>query len=292
MSPEPLLATVNSAAIALQTMRPETLEKSTAPMTPSTGARRIVADQLGVQFPGGVKALADLSFAAAPGEFISVVGPSGCGKSTLLRVLAGSVAASEGAFAAEAKPGADALRLSFVFQQATLLPWRTVAANIALPLELVRRRWIFSGLTPGDRARIATLIELVGLHDFARSFPSQLSGGMQMRASLARALVTQPELLLLDEPFGALDDITRQRLNEELRALWLRDRFTALFVTHNVSEAVFLSQRVLVMSSRPGRIVADLAVPFGDDRPEELRTSAEFAAVCAKVSRALREASA
>ena len=200
----------------------------------------VVAEGLAKQFPSGVEALRDLNLEISRGQFVSIVGPSGCGKSTFLRLVAGLDAPTSGELRVD---GHDPLGLAFVFQDATLLPWRSVAHNITLPLELRRE--------DADE-RVAQTLALVGLTDFAAAYPAQLSGGMRMRVSIARALVTRPQILLLDEPFGALDEITRQRLNEELLHLWQEDRWTGLFVTHNVSEAVFLSQRVLVMSARPG----------------------------------------
>ena len=211
----------------------------------------VVAAGLNKYFPSGVQALRDLNLEISRGgQFVSIVGPSGCGKSTFLRLVAGLDEPTSGELRVE---GHDPLGLAFVFQDATLLPWRSVAHNITLPLELRRE---------AAAERVAQTLELVGLTDFAAAYPAQLSGGMRMRVSIARALVTRPQILLLDEPFGALDEITRQRLNEELLRLWQEDHWTSLFVTHNVSEAVFLSQRVLVMSARPGRILADIPIPF------------------------------
>jgi NitT/TauT family transport system ATP-binding protein len=175
--------------------------------------------------------------------------------------------------------------MSFVFQDPTLLPWRDVYHNIALPLELAGED------REGRDARIGQAIELVGLADFARSYPAELSGGMRMRVSLARALVTDPALLLLDEPFAALDDITRQTLNEELLSLWETRHWTGIFVTHNIAEAIFLSQRVLVLSRRPGRVLADVAVPFAFPRASGLRADADFARLTGEVAALLREAS-
>jgi NitT/TauT family transport system ATP-binding protein len=246
----------------------------------------VTLDAVSLRFPGGVEALSGLNLTVREGEFLSVVGPSGCGKSTMLRLVAGLIQPTGGQVhigAAASIAGRQTRRdVSFVFQQPTLLPWRSVEKNVRLPLELRGR------VTEEDRRRVAEVIELVGLSEFRRFFPAQLSGGMQMRVSLARALVTRPSLLILDEPFAALDDITRQRLNEELLGLWARDHFTAIFVTHNVSEAVFLSQRVVVMSPRPGRILAEVPVPFAAPRNADLRAEPEFARLTGVVSRTLR----
>jgi len=240
------------------------------------------AQALSLTYEGGTQALRDLSFELHRGEFVSIVGPSGCGKSTLLRILAGLLRPTSGQLLVNQHHRPTAV--SFVFQQPTLLPWRSVEHNVRLPLELQGK------LSPVTKERVHQVLELVGLADFHRHYPHQLSGGMQMRVSLARALVTQPELLLLDEPFAALDDITRQRLNEELLTLWERDRFTALFVTHNVSEAIFLSGRVLVMSARPGTFIDDVPVPFAHPRSPALRATADFAALSGHVSQGLRSA--
>lgn len=241
---------------------------------------------LDLVFPNGTRALEQVNLSIAAGDFVSIVGPSGCGKSTLLRLVAGLIAPSAGrvllAGKAPKEARNDGTDVAFVFQSPTLLPWRTVEGNVQLPLELR------GGSRSDWRVRIAETLAQVGLSDFARAHPHQLSGGMQMRVSLARALVTRPRLLLLDEPFGALDDITRQRLNEELIALWEREQITALFVTHNVSEAVFLGHRVLVMSARPGRILREHAVPFPHPRAGTLRAQGEFAGLCGEVGEALR----
>jgi NitT/TauT family transport system ATP-binding protein len=247
----------------------------------------VEADAAGMTFAGAVQALEDVSFSFRQGEFVSLVGPSGCGKSTLLRLIAGLASPTAGAVRVAGLPPMQARRqkaqMSFVFQDATLLPWRSTADNVRLPLELV-------GVAAGEQdRRIRGGLAMVGLGEFAARRPRELSGGMRMRVSLARALVTHPELLLLDEPFGALDDITRQTLNEELLALWQEHRWTAVFVTHNISEAAFLSTRILVMSPRPGRIAADLAVPFGAPRRPELRAEAGFARFVGEVSRLLRK---
>ena len=238
----------------------------------------VVAAGLNKYFPSGVQALRDLDLEIGRGQFVSIVGPSGCGKSTFLRLVAGLDEPTSGELRVE---GHDPLGLAFVFQDATLLPWRSVAHNITLPLEL--------RYEDADE-RVAQTLELVGLTDFAAAYPAQLSGGMRMRVSIARALVTRPQILLLDEPFGALDEITRQRLNEELLRLWQEDHWTGLFVTHNVSEAVFLSQRVLVMSARPGHILADIPIPFPYPRSPYLRSAPEFIRIANGISRQLAHA--
>ena len=228
------------------------------------------------RFADGTVALAGVDLAVAPGKFVSVVGPSGCGKSTLLRIASGLSDASEG----EVRVQTD--KIGYVFQDPTLLPWRTVQANVELFAEL-------RGLSKGERRRRAdTAIKLVALSDFARHYPRALSGGMRMRVSLARSLTLEPELFLFDEPFGALDEITRERLNDELLQLFLTQRFTALFVTHSVTEAVFMSTRVVVMSGRPGRVLGDFPVPFEYPRPPGLRFDEEFARLAGEVSACLR----
>ncbi len=246
----------------------------------------VVARNLGKTFDGAIEALIDIDVDIAAGEFVSIVGPSGCGKSTLLKLIAGLDTPTEGTLTVDGLSPLEARRqrrdLAYVFQDATLLPWRTVEKNVALPLELGRQKSVQTA------TRVGTVLHMVGLEGFARAYPRQLSGGMRMRVSIARALVTQPGLLLLDEPFAALDEITRQHLNEELLRLWEEHRWTGLFVTHNVYEAVFLSQRVLIMSARPGHLLADLAVPFPSPRPPELRDEPEFIHLAGEVSRHLR----
>ena len=229
-------------------------------------------------FPDGTFALGSTTFDVAPGEFVTVVGPSGCGKSTLLRIASGLDTPSTGAVTV------DRGSLGYVFQDATLLPWRTVRRNVELFAEL-------DGMGKADRARrVAENVKLVGLDGFEDKYPKQLSGGMRMRASLARSLVMEPAVFLFDEPFGALDEITRERLNDELLGLFQRKGFGALFITHSITEAVFLSTRVLVMSSRPGRILQSFDVPFGFPRSHDLRFEPAFAELAGEVSHALRGA--
>ncbi len=229
-------------------------------------------------FPDGTHALRETTFDVRPGEFVTVVGPSGCGKSTLLRIASGLTKATGGFVSVE--PGS----VGYVFQDATLLQWRTVQKNVELLAEL-------EGIDKAERARrAAENIALVGLDGFEKKYPKQLSGGMKMRCSLARSLVMDPTVFLFDEPFGALDEITREKLNDELLSLFQRKGFAALFITHSIYEAVFLSTRVLVMSARPGRIVGDFKIPFAYPRSPELRFEAEFAELSGQVSHALRGA--
>lgn len=249
----------------------------------------IVARALAMDYGSQSAAIADVDAEIAEGSFVSIVGPSGCGKSTFLRLVAGLRDVTSGHLLIHDRaPHQCDLRRAFVFQDPSLLPWRTVASNVHLPFEL--NRDLISD--PHERRqRIQAALQLVGLNDIdAQKRPRQLSGGMRMRVSLARAFVTDPKIMLLDEPFAALDDILRQQLNEELQRIWWQRRWTGLFVTHNVSEAVFLSQRVLVMSRRPGRFIADIAVPFEYPRLTELRSEASFAKLVGEVSRQLRQA--
>lgn len=233
-------------------------------------------EQVSMVYPDGTVALRDVTLSVNRGEFTSIVGPSGCGKSTLLRIASGLTTATSGSVYVEAE------RLGFVFQDATLLPWRTVLGNVELLLEL-------NGVPSGERTRRAMeAIAAVGLDGFETYHPKRLSGGMKMRASLARWLALEPSVFLFDEPFGALDEITRDRLNDELLRLFQEKGFSALFVTHSLFEAVFVSSRVLVMSGRPGRIVADIDVPFGYPRSEELRYDPVVSELAGEVSAALR----
>ena len=233
-------------------------------------------------FANGVQALADVSLDVEAGEFLSVLGPSGCGKSTLLRLIAGLIQPSGGTI----ESSAGRAELGFVFQEPTLMPWATALANTALPLKL-------HGVAPGERAaRAAEALGNVGLKGFERTWPRELSGGMKMRVSIARALVTAPRLLLMDEPFAALDEITRHRLNADLLELWQRSKVTVVFVTHSVFESVFLSQRIAVMAARPGRVLSELSIAAPYPRSESFRTSAEYAAWCRQASARLGEAMA
>ncbi len=247
--------------------------------------------QLAMSYDGRETILSGVDLKVAPGEFISLVGPSGCGKSTLLRLVAGLRECSSGSVQVRGTaPGETNLRTAFVFQDPNLLPWRTVEGNIRLPLELPGGR-VARADAASQRKLIADSLSLIGLNsDDADKRPRQLSGGMRMRVSLARALVTDPKLLLLDEPFAALDDILRQQLNEELQRIWWEKKWTGVFVTHNVAEAVFLSQRVLVMSHRPGRILGEIKVPFDYPRKPELRARPDFASLTGEVSTLLRSA--
>ena len=234
-------------------------------------------------FDSGVAALGPLDLKIRKGEFVALVGPSGCGKSTALRLIAGLIAPTSGTVrmsrhGGEAKPGHA---IGFVFQEPTLMPWTSVRENVRLPLKLARLR------AAQANARIDEALHRVGLTEFAKSYPRELSGGMKMRVSLARALVTDPDILLMDEPFAALDEITRFRLNNDLLTLWRNLRKTVIFVTHSVFESVYLSQRVVVMTSRPGRIAAEIGIATVEPRGEEFRTSAAYADYCRKVSAAL-----
>ena len=222
-----------------------------------TGVRR--------SFDNGVVALDNITLDVAGGEFVAILGPSGSGKSTLLRLIAGLDQPQVG------QVSVGQPRLAYVFQDAHLLPWRNVLSNVALPLELAG--------VPKELRRDAAMnaIEQVGLADAVTRYPAQLSGGMRMRASLARALVTDPSLFLLDEPFAALDEITRHRLDEQLRALWAQRRMTVVFVTHSIQEAAFLADRAVVLSRRPARVILDKRIDLPDERTEELRTTAAFA---------------
>jgi NitT/TauT family transport system ATP-binding protein len=236
-------------------------------------------------YRGGVPALGPINLDIRAGQFVSLLGPSGCGKSTALRLIAGLAMPSSGEVRVTAHPprsrGEHAI--GFVFQEPTLMPWTSVRGNVGLPLKLAHA-------PAGEiERRVGDALARVDLSDFADAFPRELSGGMKMRVSLARALVTDPDILLLDEPFAALDEITRFRLNDDLLALWRDLGKTVLFVTHSVFESVYLSQRVVVMTPRPGRIGAEFVIDAPEPRGEEFRTSADYAAQCRAVSHALAE---
>lgn len=240
------------------------------------------------QFANGTLAVRDVDLNLGQGQFISLLGPSGCGKSTLLRMIAGLGEPSTGTIewpttshSASGKPDRD---LGFVFQDPTLMPWATALANVMLPLKL-------KNVPRAEaEARAAQMLALVGLTGFEKSYPRELSGGMKMRVSIARGLVLKPKILLMDEPFAALDEITRHRLNDDLLELWWKEKFTAVFVTHSVFESVYLSKRIVVMAARPGRVMADLDVDAPYPRDELFRTSSDYAHLCRVVSGKLKEA--
>jgi NitT/TauT family transport system ATP-binding protein len=236
-------------------------------------------------YDSGVAALGPIDLDVRKSEFVSLLGPSGCGKSTALRLIAGLSAPTSGAVRV-AHHGAPAGRsIGFVFQEPTLMPWTSVRENVGLPLKLAH-------VPQGEAdARVGEALAQVGLKEFADAYPRELSGGMQMRVSLARALVTDPDILLMDEPFAALDEITRFKLNNDLLALWRNLHKTVIFVTHSVFESVYLSQRVIVMTPRPGRISAEFRIDTAEPRAEDFRTSVEYAAHCRAVSIALAQAS-
>jgi len=239
-------------------------------------------------FTTGTTALAGIGLTIFPGEFVSLLGPSGCGKSTLLKLIAGLVAPSSGVIdwpqSTYDAGGTPEPALGFVFQEPTLLPWRTAADNVHLPL-------LLAGVSRQEaRERVGEALAQVGLSAFADSYPRQLSGGMKMRVSIARALVTRPKILLMDEPFAALDEITRTKLNDELLQLFARQGLTVIFVTHSVYESVYLSSRIVVMTTRPGRVTAEIPIEVNYPRPEEFRTSPLYNERCRLVSAALRQA--
>jgi NitT/TauT family transport system ATP-binding protein len=250
---------------------------TTDPPVATTTTELLNFSDVAMTFPNGTTALSGVDLTVKKGEFVTVVGPSGCGKSTLLRIASGLTPATAGETHVATK------RIGYVFQDATLLPWRSVQANVELLAEL-------NGIPKKTRvSKAAEAIELVGLKGFEKHLPKTLSGGMRMRASLARSLTLDPELFLFDEPFGALDEITRERLNDELIKLFTEQQFAGLFITHSVSEAVYLSTRVVVMSGRPGKIVETFDVPFAYPRDPEIRFTPEFAELAGEVSHALRE---
>ena len=239
---------------------------------------------IGKTFPNGTLALNGLDLDVRQGEFLSLLGPSGCGKSTALRIIAGLSEPTQGrvewATGAQIRSGL----IGFVFQEPTLMPWTTVFNNVRLPLKL-------SGVAADKaRGRVDAALERVGLRDFSSVYPRELSGGMRMRVSIARALVTEPELLLMDEPFAALDEITRFKLNDDLLTMWRGLGTTVVFVTHSVFESVYLSSRIAVMASRPGRVFTELAIDATYPRGGDFRTSPEYVALCRRTSAALANA--
>ncbi len=237
-------------------------------------------------FPNGTLALKGFDLNVRAGEFVSLLGPSGCGKSTALRIVAGLSEPSEGAveWPSPRAPSGSGSRIGFVFQEPTLMPWTSVFNNVLLPLKL-------KGIpTEKARARVLAALDRVGLKEFGRAYPRELSGGMRMRVSIARALVTEPALLLMDEPFAALDEITRFKLNNDLLQVWQALATTVVFVTHSVFESVYLSSRIVVMAARPGRVFAELKIDAPYPRDQDFRTSAEYAAFCRRTSEALAQA--
>jgi NitT/TauT family transport system ATP-binding protein len=258
----------------------------------SAGSRETVVEIRAADkvFANGTRALGPVDLAIRDGEFVTLLGPSGCGKSTLLNMIANLIAPSSGrlewwrkGFDDVGEPGR---KLVMVFQDATLMPWARVQRNVRLPLDLARM-----GRTESD-ARVADALALVGLTGFEASYPRQLSGGMQMRVSIARALVTEPNLLLMDEPFGALDEITRTRLDADLIRLWWEKKLTVVFVTHSIYEAIFLSTRVVVMAARPGRVLQDVVIDEPHPRTDAFRVSQKFAGYARLLSELLAAASA
>lgn len=256
---------------------------STRPTLPLGQRPRILQMQeVDKTFNGTVAALRAMSLSVHEGDMISLLGPSGCGKSTALRLIAGLMRPTAGRITWEGGQSAD--DLGVVFQEPTLMPWATVEQNVFLPFRL--RGQALATVRP----RIAEVLQLVGLERFAQSYPRELSGGMKMRVSIARALVTNPRLILMDEPFAALDEITRQKLNNDLLALKAATGCTVIFVTHSVFESVFLSDRILVMAPRPGRVIQEITVDQPYPRDSAFRTSAEYAAIARRTSETLMAA--
>jgi NitT/TauT family transport system ATP-binding protein len=244
----------------------------------------VTLSRIGKTYSNGTEALRDVDLTIGRAEFVSLLGPSGCGKSTILRLIAGLGDLSSGRIE-WAGGSVDAKRnIGFVFQEPTLMPWATVADNVWLPLKLtgVGRR--------AARDRIAEALEMVHLQGFENAYPRELSGGMKMRVSIARALITRPSVLLMDEPFASLDEITRGRLSNDLLDLWHGKDWTVVFVTHSVFESIYLSNRIVVMAARPGRVIADLDIAAPYPRGDDFRTGATYAGYCRTVSAELRRA--
>jgi NitT/TauT family transport system ATP-binding protein len=257
------------------------LSTTTDPAAPLVALRGV-----GKIFASGTRALAGLDLDIRPGEFVSLLGPSGCGKSTALRIMAGLSEPTEGAVEWPFAAGHGQKQIGFVFQEPTLMPWASVFNNVKLPLVLHRA-------PPANVAdRVSAALDHVGLAEFRHAYPRELSGGMRMRASIARALVTEPRLLLMDEPFAALDEITRFKLNDDLLQMWHSLRTTIVFVTHSVFESVYLSSRIVVMAARPGRAFAELAFDPPSARDQAFRTSAAYAENCRRTSEVLARAMA
>ena len=256
---------------------------------PQGGDTVLEAEHVEKTYPNGTHALNDTSVRVRRGEFVSLLGPSGCGKSTLLKMFAGLEAPSSGRIVLHdgedvAGPASGHRSMAMVFQEATLMPWARVDDNVRLPLDL-------AGVAKNDSApRVRDALEMVGLSQFSRVYPRELSGGMQMRVSIARALAVQPSILLMDEPFGALDEFTRNRLDSDLYQLWRKRGFTVVFVTHSIYEAVFLSSRVVVMAARPGRVIADVAIDAPAERDDAYRVSQPFIDNCRVLSEHLARA--
>ena len=254
----------------------------------ANGASVVSAKGLGLTFEttdGPVHALSDVDLAISKGEFVSFIGPSGCGKTTFLRVIADLESPTAGTITVNGKTPEQARRdraYGYVFQAPALYPWRTIERNVALPLEIM-------GYSKADQAqRIASTLEMVNLSGFEKKYPWQLSGGMQQRASIARALAFDADLLLMDEPFGALDEIVRDHLNEQLLDLWSKTGKTICFVTHSIPEAVYLSTKIVVMSPRPGRVIDVIDSPFPRERPLDIRETPQFLEIAARVREGLR----
>lgn len=260
------------------------------PAAGASGRPLVVLRGIEKRFSNGTLAVQGFNGVIGEHEFVSLLGPSGCGKSTVLRMIAGLGEPTGGVIewpqAAHDALGGPRRDLSFVFQEPTLMPWATAIKNVMLPLKLARAP------SAEAEARAAEALAMVGLQGFEKSYPRELSGGMKMRVSIARAIVTRPRLLLMDEPFAALDEITRFKLNNDLLALWESQSWTVVFVTHSVFESVYLSQRIVVMAARPGRVVSELAIDAPYPRGEMFRTSGDYAQHCREVSARLHQAMA